>query len=87
MSKFDDVPLKYITLIDFEKVSMITQEFKLVNGEVVKLETPKYDNENDELLLLILLEVNIVITAYDMFNLLNATTVYDRFRVCLRGTL
>ena len=85
MSDLYDAPLKYVTAIDSDKVSKIKQEFKLANNEIVKLEIPKYNNENDEYLLLTLREFNDMVTTYDLFTLLNAAKVYDRFRRCLGG--
>ena len=85
MSDPYDAPLKYITVIDSDKVNLIKQEFKLSNDEIVKLEIPKYNNENDELLLLTLREFNDMVTTYDLFTLLDAAKVYDRFRRCLCG--
>lgn len=85
MSDFDDAPLKYITLINFENLSTIRQEFNLANDEIVKLEIPKHNNENDEILILILREFNNTVAAYGLFNPLNATKVYDKFRRHLSG--
>ena len=85
MSDPYDAPMKYITVIDSDKVNLIKQEFKLSNDEIVKLEIPKYNNENDELLLLTLREFNDMVTTYDLFTLLDAAKVYDRFLRCLCG--
>ena len=46
MSDPYDAPLKYIMVIDSDKVNLIKQEFKLSNDEIVKLEIPKYNNES-----------------------------------------
>ena len=68
-----------------DKPLKIKQEFKLGDDEIVKLEIPKYNNESDEDLLLTLCELNDIVVTYDLFTLLNATKVYDRFQRCLSG--
>ena len=85
MSKFNDAPMKYKTLIDLDKVTIVKQEFTLTNGEVVKLTIPKFNEENDEFLLLLIREFKDMIQAYGLFTLLNATKVFDRFCRCLSG--
>ena len=85
MSDLVDAPLRYSTVIDSDKIATIKQEFKLSDGEVVKLEIPKFNNESDEYLLLTLREFNDMTVTYDLFTLLNGAKVYDRFRRCLSG--
>lgn len=85
MSDLVDAPLRYSTVIDSDKIATIKQEFKLSDGEVVKLEIPKFNNESDEYLLLTLREFNDMTVTYDLFTLLNGSKVYDRFRRCLSG--
>ena len=67
MSKFNDAPMKYKTLIDLDKVATVKQEFTLTNGEVVKLTMPKFNKENNEFLLLLMLEFKDMIQAYEPF--------------------
>ena len=72
-------------MIDSDKVALIKQKIKLSNDNIVKLEIPKYNNENDELLLLTLQEFNDIVNTYDIFTHLDTAKVYDRFQRCLCG--
>ena len=83
MSGMEYTPIKLDESEDMSKIKYVTQKFKF-HGDEVKVELPKYENQDGEVFIKLVSDFWNMATTYKLFDQ-NMELLFDRFRWCLGG--